>query len=219
MLFVKEITVRRLLKIHSDIENIFQFEPGDKGVLNESALETIVQRPSQIIYGYEIFPDIYSKCACLISEIARLHAFKNGNKRTALLTARVFMIENGYNLIIPHSAVKYCTIIAEDKKYRISVEHIVKWIRLLSCSLENTQEYYQKFKEYRTKPQGMVRSLNNSGSKQLKKIADMIISDWYSYDKNPEYKGQFDKASGFVNDILNRPPPPPPPPPVAPRRY
>ena len=217
MLFVKEITVRRLIKIHSDIEEIFQFGPLDKGVQNKSALEIIVQRPSQIIYGHEIFPDIYSKCACLISEITRLHAFNNGNKRTALLAAQVFMFENGYNLIIPHSAVKYCTIIAEDKKYRISVEHIVKWIRRLSCLLENTQEYYQKFKEYRTKPEITVHDLNNSGSKQLKKIADMIISDWYSYDKNPEYKAQFDKASKFVNDILNKQPPPPPPPPV-PRR-
>jgi death-on-curing protein len=210
--FVKEITIRRLLRIHSDIEDIFQFEPPDKGVLRESALELIVQKPSRTIYGHEIFPDIYSKCACLISEIVRLHAFKNGNKRTALLTAQVFMFENGYNLIIPHSAVKYCTIIAEDEEYRISVGHIVKWIRRLSCSFSNEQEYYQKFEEYRTKPERMVHRLKNSGSERLAKIADMIISDWYSFDKNPEYKGQFNKASRFVNDILNKPPPPPPPP-------
>lgn len=212
------ISVRLLLKIHSYIEDFFRFGPLDKGVLSESDLEIIVQRPSQIIYGHEIFPDIYSKCACLINEIVRLHAFKNGNKRTALLVAHLFMFENGYNLIIPHSAVKYCTIIAEDKKYRIRVEHIVKWIRRLSCPLGNTQEYYQKFEEYRTKPERMVHNLNKSDSKQLKKIADMIISDWYSYDKNPEYKGQFDKTSRFVSDILNKPPPPPPPPPLAPRR-
>jgi death-on-curing family protein len=218
LLFVKEISVRLLLKIHSDVEDIFQFGPLDKGVRSESDLEIIVQRPSQIIFRHKIFLDIYSKCACLINEIVRLHAFNNGNKRTALLAAHVFMLENGYNLIIPHSAVKYCTIIAEDKKYRISVEDIVKWIRPLSCPVGNTREYYQKFKEYRTKPERMVYNLNNSGSKQLKIIADMIISDWYSYDKNPEYKGQFDKASRFVSDILNKPPPPPPPPPLAPRR-
>ncbi|HIH29590.1 MAG TPA: hypothetical protein HA260_07295, partial [Thermoplasmata archaeon] len=39
--------------------------------------------------------DVYDKAAILLLELTRLHAFESGNKRTAFLTTKKFVITNG----------------------------------------------------------------------------------------------------------------------------
>jgi len=45
--------------------------------------------------------DLYDKAARLLMELTRLHAFESGNKRTAFLTSKKFVLENGGDFCIP----------------------------------------------------------------------------------------------------------------------
>jgi death on curing protein len=211
------LTVDDIVQIHYEIEEQQQFKPHEKGVRSWSALEWIAERPSTNVFHYEPYPDIYSKCACLIEGIIRFHPFNNGNKRTALAAAYYYMYKNGYNMIIPFQAVKFSVIIAASD--RINVECIAKWIRQHSCSSDKTaiEEYYSKFKEYYIKPAKMIADLYESG--QYQKI-NRILLDWFRYDIHPDYLTRFPKymadvpkIASLLIDMIERPPPPPPPPP------
>lgn len=45
--------------------------------------------------------DMYDKAAILLLELTRIHAFESGNKRTAFLTTKNFVITNGERFRIP----------------------------------------------------------------------------------------------------------------------
>lgn len=59
---------------------------GLSGVHSENLIQAAVQRPITYI-GYVDDYDLDTICAVLIESIARNHGFKDGNKRTALMTA------------------------------------------------------------------------------------------------------------------------------------
>jgi death-on-curing protein len=71
---------------------------GLDGIRDEGALESALDRPkNQIAYGN---PDIAALAACYMASLARSHSYVDGNKRTAWVTGRVFLADNGYTLNI-----------------------------------------------------------------------------------------------------------------------
>lgn len=69
---------------------------GGAGVRDEGLLESALQRPiSKTQYEN---PDIADLAAAYAYGIARNHPFVDGNKRTALVSARAFLLYNGYQL-------------------------------------------------------------------------------------------------------------------------
>jgi death-on-curing family protein len=201
------LTIAEIEKLHSDIEKDWHFKPYERGLRSKHALEWIVEKPFINVFGYERYPDVYSKCASLMEGIIRSQAFFNGNKRTALAAAHHYMYKNGYNMIIPLQAVKFTVVILVCE--RINEECIAKWIRQHSCSSESIEEYYSKLNEYVLKPAEMVVNLYKSGQD---KKADSIISDWFRYDMNPDYRMDIRKTASFLMGLIRRPPPPSPPP-------
>ncbi|MFA5103234.1 MAG: type II toxin-antitoxin system death-on-curing family toxin [Candidatus Thermoplasmatota archaeon] len=72
--------------------------------------------------------DIYDKAARMLFELTRLHAFESGNKRTAFLTTKKFVITNGERFRIPdrESNVKIMIGIRENF---YSHKEIKEWIK------------------------------------------------------------------------------------------
>ena len=46
--------------------------------------------------------DIYDKAVAVVTELARGHAFASGNRRTAYVTAKVFLERNGAKMRVKH---------------------------------------------------------------------------------------------------------------------
>lgn len=69
---------------------------GGMGMRDEGLLESALQRP-QNNFEYEN-PDIADLAAAYAYGIARNHLFIDGNKRTALVSARTFLLLNGYQI-------------------------------------------------------------------------------------------------------------------------
>lgn len=69
---------------------------GGQGIRDEGLLDSALQRPvNKAEYGE---PDIAECAAAYAFGIARNHPFIDGNKRTALVASRAFLLRNGFQL-------------------------------------------------------------------------------------------------------------------------
>jgi death-on-curing protein len=67
---------------------------GAQGLRDENALESALQRAeNKATYGD---PDVFDLAAAYAFGLARNHAFVDGNKRTAIVTAMLFLQLNGW---------------------------------------------------------------------------------------------------------------------------
>ena len=71
--------------------------------------------------------DIYDKAAQLLIELTRMHAFESGNKRTAFLTTKKFILKNGGKFNIPDTINNVKVMIGIREKY-YSQDEIKEWI-------------------------------------------------------------------------------------------
>jgi death on curing protein len=69
---------------------------GGAGIRDDGLLESALQRPeNKTLYGE---PDVADIAAAYAYGIARNHPFIDGNKRTALVASRTFLLYNGYQI-------------------------------------------------------------------------------------------------------------------------
>lgn len=87
------VSIDRVLAAHA--EQLARFG-GPAGVRDMGALESALARPQNLaVYGD---PDLAALAASYAFGLARNHAFVDGNKRIAWLTARFFLARNGGTL-------------------------------------------------------------------------------------------------------------------------
>ena len=71
---------------------------GSGGLRDHGLLTSAVARPQQLLAYAQPAPDLPSLAASYAYGIARNHPFVDGNKRTALVAARTFLLLNGVNV-------------------------------------------------------------------------------------------------------------------------
>jgi len=71
---------------------------GSEGLRDEGLLSSALARPQNLLAYGEPPPDLASLAAAYAYGIVRNHPFVDGNKRTALVAARTFLILNGVDL-------------------------------------------------------------------------------------------------------------------------
>jgi death on curing protein len=65
-----------------------------------ASIESCLAQPKQILFGQECFPSISDKAAAYLFYITTSHPFFDGNKRTALLCCKIFLLMNNHHLAI-----------------------------------------------------------------------------------------------------------------------
>lgn len=94
------LTIEDIVKM-----NVLQIKTfsGDEpiGLKDLNALEMAVDRVNTSAFGEEVYPSIYEKAAILMIQLIKKHPFHNANKRTALMSALVFLRINGYSFVLP----------------------------------------------------------------------------------------------------------------------
>jgi death on curing protein len=100
---------------------------GSEGLRDEGLLSSALARPKNLLAYGEPPPDLASLAAAYAYGIARNHPFVDGNKRTALVAARTFLILNEVDLNATQDE-KVLTFLnlAEGA---ISEEELADWIR------------------------------------------------------------------------------------------
>ncbi len=89
---MRYLTVEEVLEINAQVI-------GGKHVLRDRGLlESAVARPQASAFGTDAYPDLAAKAAVLLHSLVLNHPFVDGNKRTAVLAALVFLDLNGYTV-------------------------------------------------------------------------------------------------------------------------
>lgn len=99
---------------------------GGDGVRDPSLLESALARPRNIAV-YESEADIARLAAAYAFGIAKNHPFVDGNKRTALVACRTFLVLNGYQLYASGTD-KYLTFVSLAEG-AITEEELTEWLR------------------------------------------------------------------------------------------
>jgi len=101
---------------------------GSQGIRDIGRLESAVASLRQEVFGEQLYPTIFDKAAVLLRAVIDDHPFVDGNKRTGMMSALVFLNLNAYDT----SALTDTEL--EDFAVQVAVEHldiavIAAWLR------------------------------------------------------------------------------------------
>ena len=99
---------------------------GLSGIRDRGAVESALARPRNLA-AYEACDDVARLAAAYAFGIAKNHGFADGNKRTALVTADLFLMLNGYEL--SSSPVENVLTILSLADGTLSERGLTSWIR------------------------------------------------------------------------------------------
>lgn len=91
------------------------------------ALLSVVSAPRQAAFGRELYPSIFEKAAVYIRDIITLHPFLDGNKRTGITVAFVFLENNGYGGIDHEGEIEHFVLAVIHQK--LDIEDIAAWLK------------------------------------------------------------------------------------------
>jgi death-on-curing protein len=116
-----------------EIENVLRLAarlgeplPRDLGLVASA-----VGRPQTTVFGADAYPDVHSKAATLMHSLARNHAFVDGNKRIAWLSAGAFYWINGLLLDAPDDPAYDLVIAVATGTVEVAdiAERLQGWVR------------------------------------------------------------------------------------------
>ncbi|SRR6266545_6225966 len=100
---------------------------GIEGLRDEGLLSSALARPQNLWAYAQPRPDLAALAAAYAHGIARDHPFVDGNKRTALVAARTFLLLNGVNLEASQDE-KYLTFL-QLAQGTVTEDQLADWIR------------------------------------------------------------------------------------------
>lgn len=100
---------------------------GSSGVRDIGLIESAVARPRASFDREDLYPNIFDKTAALLQSLLKNHPFVDGNKRTAITSAGVFLKMNGYRLTNTHKEEVKFTLRVDNE--RLLLEEIASWLK------------------------------------------------------------------------------------------
>jgi death-on-curing protein len=100
---------------------------GGEGTRDDGLLQSALARPQNLLAYGDPAPDLAALAAAYAYGIASNHPFVDGNKRTALVVARLFLLLNGANLAATQEE-KYSIFLALAAGV-LSEETLAEWLR------------------------------------------------------------------------------------------
>lgn len=100
---------------------------GLHGVKDINLLSLAVGRPQMSVGFQDAYKTVFDKAAALFHSIINNHPFMDGNKRTSLFSAVIFLEYNGWLVGFRRKeAVKFTREVHNE---RLSVEEIASWLK------------------------------------------------------------------------------------------
>jgi death-on-curing protein len=92
------LSLEDVLSLHADQLDRYG---GSAGVRDAGALEAAVEMPRATFDGEYLHADVFSMAAAYAFHIAESQSFVDGNERTGLNAALVFLLMNGWHVVDP----------------------------------------------------------------------------------------------------------------------
>lgn len=125
------LTAPQVLAIHDQMIKRFG---GSHGIRDLDLLESAVARPQASFDGNDLYENLFTKAAALLQSLLKNHPFIDGNKRTALTSAGIFLLRNGYALQNNHDIEVEFAIQVDTE--RLSIEEITFWLKEHSIQIQ-----------------------------------------------------------------------------------
>jgi len=119
---VKYLSPEQVLFIHS---RLIDETGGSHGLRDAGLLASAVARPQATFEGKDLYPDIFRKAAALMESLIKSHPFVDGNKRTAVTSAGIFLQMNGFSLEVPQKELVRFAVAYAAKN--LSFDEAVVW--------------------------------------------------------------------------------------------
>lgn len=121
---MKYLNLEDLLRLHFEIIEDFG---GSHGVRDEGRVQSVIAAPAQEVFGEEQYPSVHEKAAVYVRNIIADHPFVDGNKRSAITCAGIFLMQNRHQLTATPKEL-------EDFAVQVAVEHlevpvVVAWLK------------------------------------------------------------------------------------------
>jgi len=117
------LTAEQVLFIHA---RLISETGGAHGVRDLGLLQSAVARPQATFDGQDLYPGLFSKAAAIMESLVGNHAFVDGNKRTAITSAGLFLRINGYRLTADNQQLEI--FILQCAQRLISLEQMALWL-------------------------------------------------------------------------------------------
>lgn len=121
------LTPEQVLFLHS---RLIAETGGGHGLRDLGMLLLALGRPQGTFDGKDLYPDLFSKAAALIDSLVRNHPFVDGNKRTAITSAALFLRMNGYRLKVENEEMVRFTLACAQSQ--LSLDEIMDWFKQYS---------------------------------------------------------------------------------------
>jgi death on curing protein len=118
------LTAEQVLFIHYRLVNE---TGGEHGIRDIGLLESAVARPKATFDGQDLYADIFEKAAALMESLVNNHPFIDGNKRTGIACAVLFLRQNGITFNAKNSEVEKFTL--QVAKSEVDPKGIAKWFK------------------------------------------------------------------------------------------
>ena len=121
---MRYLTVEEILAIH---DRMVETIGGSLGLRDENLLHSLAERPKASFGGLEQFPTVFLKAAAYLESISTYHVFVDGNKRTALAAAKIFLAANSYSIqSLPINDTE--EFILQVAQRQIEINEIALWL-------------------------------------------------------------------------------------------
>jgi death on curing protein len=91
-----------------------------------------VARPKATFDGLDMYPDLFTKTAALFESLVGNHPFVDGNYRTAITSAGLFLKMNRVRLVASQKELETFVLLAAQGKF--SFEERAAWFRAYSIN-------------------------------------------------------------------------------------
>ena len=118
------LSAQQVLFIHA---RLIAETGGAHGVRDLALLESAVARPAAIFGGADLYPSLYEKAAALMESLALNHPFVDGNKRTAITAASLFLLRNGQRIVADNATLERFTLSVVIE--RPGLDAVANWFR------------------------------------------------------------------------------------------
>ena len=192
--------------IHTELEK--SFSRMEKGIIpeKEPLLQSIIEKPDRILFGVESpYQDLISKAVVMMEAITRWHIFVDGNKRTGLMTAFLYLYFNQTYLAIPIDSVRFTIKIADNRQTDPDstnqlIQEIAEWLK--KHSTRKKAEFLSLVWIHNTWPALKMNILYRLG---FKKKVKRTLNEWYALDTHPDYVNEEAKeTSVFLQQVMKQ---------------
>lgn len=118
------LTLEQVLVIHED--QIVRYG-GTSGLRDLMLLESAIFRPQSSFGGEYLYSTVFVKAGALVHSLILNHPFIDGNKRTGVVSALVFLEINGYSLDVTQNELMGMAL-KTIAKVR-DIEGIADWLK------------------------------------------------------------------------------------------